>query len=177
MEVSRLTFSEELVKKMQNPGISKKRKRELRTELILDYIRSKPAGSILSKMELVNAARYNKNSKASGYIFIDSLIKKGIIKAEKAGIGNQSGYEWTIPGDATSLNNVTQPKVDENKPDVPEITPVLNCNCGCNAQNEINSEVTIDNDEYITTLIQTAKDFTWRTNSDSLRGFIDWLSN
>lgn len=151
MEVSKLSFTEETRLKLQNPTLTRKRRNELRTELIIDYIRNKPQGTPISIKELCSAARYPSNKYKTGYGHIQKMIQRGLISQERTGPGRRAKGIYTVIGDAKKIVQSTTPtKPVIVKPKTIEPT---------NTQH----------------IVEAAKKFAWEHNSDSLRAFIATL--
>jgi hypothetical protein len=120
MEVTKLSISQETQNRLNNAGnLTFKRKRQIRTEGVLNLIRSKPAGHLFKQIELIQAAGYrvqkwDSKGYASGYNFITNLIKKGIIN--KIEDGPSFTFAYCIPSDVkikTTELRVETPREEE----------------------------------------------------------------
>lgn len=148
--------------------MTRKRKLKLRRQLILDYIRSKPAGTPISTSELIKAGQYK--SHGSGWQQLQTMKKKGILIQEQ--IPKSYKSIWTIPADAHTI----KPKdyilsderpygvdsaVDSAQKPVEQTEPLPKGVVGT-----VQTLYTVEN------IVQNAKQFAWERNSDSLRDFI-----
>ena len=176
MEVSKLTLSQEMEKQLSNPYLSQKRKQQLREDLIKDYIRSKPAGTEISVKELIDAAKMQRLSRGSSYAFIKRMMKrKSIIRTEEG----RYRYTWTIPGDAktvksnnTKLNTQNTPKVVKKAP-IEQRGPIK----VIKSTQEIKTPTIIKFQENNQHIINKIHEFYWKTTSNSLKEFEDWIKN
>lgn len=140
--------------KLLNPILSPMKKRELRQELVKDSIR-RAVGGVRTKQELIAAAGYQPNRSSSEYAnglnLITSMIKRRIISHNPT---NQFKKRWAVLEDV----KITPPSITESV--IPkEITLALQ------PQEDVNK----------VKLVDMAKDFAWRENSDSLRDFISYM--
>lgn len=151
MEVSKLTLSEEMRKQMQQPRITQQRKKELKTNLVKEYIKNKGENTPITKLTLGLSAGYRENQKASAYLFIEDLINKGIIT--KINIGKRK-FIWSIV-DNSKVSTATTPVVTKDKK--------------VEVAQELESKI---DKKSIDILV---KDFYWETDSDSLHEFLAWI--
>lgn len=165
MVASKVTISQETRAKLLNPILSPARKRELREELIKDSIRRATHG-YRTKQELIAAGGFNPDAKsgsyASGFGMINSMIKRGVISHEST---NAFKKRWTILADM----KVTPSPKQIAKTIVPTVAPAAG------------TEVMVALEEYKEVdkikLVDMAKEFAWRENSDSLRDFVAYMQN
>lgn len=163
MIASKITISPETREKLNNPVLSPMKKRELRRELVKDSIR-KAIGGTRTKQELIAAAGYNayrsSNEYANGLNLIDGMIKSGIISHNPT---NAFKKVWTVIEDV---------KVTPSPKKVAQeiVSPV-----------ETKLELTVEERPKVQvnkgTLLNLAKEFAWKNNSDSLREFIVYAEN
>jgi len=163
MNASKVIITPETREKLNNPVLSPLKKRQLREEMIKDSIR-KAVGGVRTKQELVAAAGFNPsgttNDYANGLGLITSMIKRGIINHNPT-----SSFKkvWSVTEDVKvtpSPKKVAQEIVApvETKPELTvEERPKVQVNKG--------------------TLLNLAKEFAWKNNSDSLREFIVYAEN
>ena len=165
MEVSKLTLSEEMERAIHNPRVSLKRKRELRTARVKEYINSLPAGTEISKRTLGQVAGYQKTSLASSYVFIDSLIKSGEIHCERI---SRNKMSWSTDDGVRIITPKTSETSGSEEIDIIE---TKSSDDGIKSEVKDVEEVTLNrfNLEY------QAKLFVWEENSDSIREFVKWL--
>lgn len=150
---------------LNSPLLSKSKKRELKENLVKEYIRSKPAGMPIPPSKLIVAAHYDPNTQyQSGWAFVNNMVKKGIILKEKI-VRSDSSY-WTVPGDATTVVPPTEKSTEDLIGDDQAINRVW-------PSEPLNS--IIDPPKDVSWIITKAKEFAWRENSDSLREFIDYI--
>lgn len=156
MVASKVTISPETKVKLNNVYLSPQKKRELREEMIKERIRNTPDG-FLTKQELVAAAgldpNANGNEYARGVAMLGSMIKRGIIAHEKT---HKFRKSWCVISDAKVT---TKPEPVEK-----DIMP-----------REVMIALTRTVDKM--KLVDMAKEFAWRENSDSLRAFIIYAEN
>lgn len=166
MEASKVTISPQT---LNGPIMTRKRKLKLRRSLILEYIRSKPAGTPISTSELIQAGQYK--SYGSGWQQLQTMKKKGIIIQEQ--IPKSYKSIWIIPGDARVSKPATEDwKLSKNPPyGIPkEVTE---------KPQEFQTDAvpkgvvgTVQTLYSVENIVQNAKQFAWERNSDSLRDFI-----
>lgn len=108
VEASKVTISQAT---LNGPLMTRKRKLNLRRNLILEYIRSKPAGTPISTSELIRAGQYK--SHGSGWQQIQTMKKKKLLVQENIPKSHKS--LWHIPGDAkvkTVYNKTQEEKIE-----------------------------------------------------------------
>jgi len=160
MIASKLIISQETREKLLNPVLTPMKKRELREELIKDSIRKAVAGS-RTKQELVAAAGFNpdatSNDYANGNGLVNSMIKRGIISHNPTRSFRKT---WTVCEDVRvtpTPKQVADAIVQPEKEIIVQTKEKVQVNKG--------------------TLINLAKEFAWKNNSDSLRDFIMYTEN
>jgi hypothetical protein len=148
MEASRVIIGPDMEKSINDPRLSSSRKKELRIHHVINLINSRPVGTLFKKIELVRAAGFTtQNSRARGYLFIDSMIENGIINTNGEHKTKSSWYVIDTDKHKEHLNPSTQ---------IPDVK----------------TKVEINVQQHIETL---AVDFAWNNNTDSLRDFIKYL--
>lgn len=160
--ISKLTISPETRTQLNNPALSQAKRRELREQKVKESIRTSIGGR-RTKQELVVAAGYDSNTKSSGYAnglgLVNSMIKRGIISHNNT---NQFRKVWEICAEV-------KPRV------TPSPTKIAHSIFG-KKEEPVEAEIVVELKEQLTLdkvkLIDMAKDFAWRENSDSLREFI-----
>ena len=159
MIATKLVISQETRARLNNPVLSPAKKRLLREEMIKESIRKAPGG-IRTKQELIVAAGYNPKSRtkdyANGLNLISSMVKRGVIYHATT---DSFKKRWFVanevkvtPSPRSIAKELFGPK--EVKVEPKEKLPVS-----------------------AVELVQLAKDFAWRENSDSLRDFIAYMQN
>tara|TARA_B100001245_G_C22894477_1_gene431580 strand:- start:5386 stop:5877 length:492 start_codon:yes stop_codon:yes gene_type:complete len=158
---ARLVITPETRAKLNNPVLSPTKKRELREQLIKDRIR-KAAGSGVTKQELIATAGYSpkttSNEYANGLGLIASMIQRGVISHLPT-----KGFKkvWSVAEDVKSKR--------EKPKDIDMPLPIISKEATVSRQEptEINR----------VKLVDMAKEFAWRKNSDSLREFISYIED
>lgn len=164
MNASRLVISPETREKLNNPVLSPMKKRQLREQMIIESIR-KAVGGSRTKQELIVAAGFSPdaktNSYAAGHTLINSMIKRGLITHNAT---NAFRKNWTVladvkvtPSAKAVAQEVVTPKAEVKPELVVEERPKVVVNKG--------------------TLLNLAKEFAWKHNSDSLRDFVVFAEN
>jgi hypothetical protein len=159
MLASKVTITPETRAKLDAPALSPSKWRQLREELIKDCIRNRSGGAA-TKQELVAAAGLNPEATSTEYAkgihLLKRMVERGIISHNNT---NQYRKSWTVIED---VKVKPSPKQVASEVVIPE-------------------EVTVELKEYnhLTSmkLVEMAKEFAWRTNSDSLREFIAYTEN
>lgn len=152
MEASKLVISAE---NLRFKPMSRGKRSQLRKENIKALIRSRPAGSKITSADFqaVTGAKYQ-----TIWSMLNSMIRKGEITRTPMP-GKTKLYSWVVNEDV----KVTKPSVDEapsaDKQDTPE-----------RSQPDEHTAT----DKTPSSLLVSAKDFAWETNSDSLREFVQW---
>lgn len=156
MLASRVTILPETRVKLNNILLSPTKKRELREEMIKERIRKTPDG-FLTKQELVAAAGLHpdarSNEYARGVAMLNSMVRRGILAHEQT---HKFRKSWTVLADV----KVTPSPEQVAEAVVPKEIMVL-------------QDRTVDRAK----LVDMAKEFAWRSNSDSLREFIVYVQN
>lgn len=108
MEVSKVTFTDQ-TKNAIHSDLTRKQKTELRRQKVIDYIRSKPSGHMISMNDLIDAAGYSSENYKAGWQFVDTMVKaKKINKHRSLGDPLSHRCPYTIPTDViTKRNGVT----------------------------------------------------------------------
>jgi len=166
MDASKVTLSDKMKIAIQNPTLSRRKKAELKRELVKEYIRSKPSLTPISPSELMMAARYNpknKNEYSTGWSFVNNMVTRRHLTKEPIPKSDKS--IWTIPGD--SRTTVSKPKI-ENLPPQPSTR-------GEYMDVGFISHKLIPKNEIVSSVEKYAKTFVWETGSFDLREFIRWL--
>lgn len=118
--------------------LSPKRRRQIRTDGVVEYINSKYKGCPISGVELMRAAGFNPVGNYgpdywNGYAFIKSLRKKGIIIKEDEPSKKKSS--WRVPEKARPMRPMLQAKVqvvernltpEDEVPEKPYVVKVKN---------------------------------------------------
>jgi len=153
---SRLILTPETRAKLSNPVLSAVKKRQLREEMIKDSIRS-AVGGMRTKQELIVAAGYSPDAKtndyAKGHTLIGSMLRRGIISHNKT---NAFKKIWTVHEDV---------RVTPSPKQVAAAIVVKEPVVALKEQEELDK----------VKLVDMAKEFAWRENSDSLREFIAYM--
>ena len=186
MEVSRVSFTQQTRQAMSNPNLSRKKKLKLRQQLVFEYIRSKPAGTPLTIIELARAGGWKPG--AGGWNGINNMIKnKLLVKSDAPG---ERGSIWTISADARVVNPGFA-KVTTNPETVNEVrneSGKPECRCSVfpfTPHSHLTTDKVSENirpdvkQPFVYTkgyFTDKAKQFAWEHNSDSLREFISTLS-
>lgn len=106
MEASKILFSQQTRAALTARPMSPKHRVKLRKERVKDYIRSKPAGAIISITELGMAAGFTEKT-SGGWTFIRSMMRSGeIVKQDNGGPRTLS---WSVPDKFTSPTTVEPP--------------------------------------------------------------------
>lgn len=180
MDVSRVTLTNETRLAMENNPLLKdgRAKSKFRKAKILEYIRSKPAGSHFGIGELITAGGYTSKQYGTGWAFIQRMVKDKIIWIEKT---DKFKKLVTIPGDAKTVAEATKPKAESKKP---EEKNVVNDDLqkpdrehlGVYSPNKPTLKIEVPKKLYrVEDIRGRAKQFAWEHNSDSLRDFIATL--
>lgn len=91
-EIARVNIQRSTMEEAQKPIYGDK-KRELRRQAIMAYIRSRPAGT---KIKMPEFAKIYNGTPANTFSFVNRMLRDGLI--EKHNIGIRTFY-YTIPGD------------------------------------------------------------------------------
>jgi hypothetical protein len=158
MIASKLIITQETREKLNNPVLSPTKKRELRERMIKDKINNS-IDSKFTKQELVVAAGFNPitttNEYANGLGLVNSMVKRHIIMHNNT---TEFRKVWTV--------------IDNMK-----VTPTPKQVAGSVVKKEpvvvLSEKTELDK----VTLVDMAKEFSWRENSDSLRNFIAYMHN
>lgn len=164
MIASKLTITNETREKLLNPALSPQKKKALRQELIVDRIRRSMSGAC-TKQELIAAAGFdvsNARDYAKGFNLIERMVKRKIIAHNQS-----TSYRkfWTITADVRTHR-------------IPKEAPVVSPTPEQVALSVLPKEVLVElqEPEQLTSikLVEMAKEFAWKNNSDSLRDFIQY---
>jgi hypothetical protein len=158
MVASKVTISQETRAKLDNPILTKAKKSKLREELIKDYIQAR-RGGIATKQQLIAAAGFDPNARsnsyASGIAFLRRMMKHDIISHDNT---NKFKKVWTVkeaskvsPTPAQVAESIVKPPVVVELKEFEKVNSVQ--------------------------LVDMAKEFAWKQNSDSLRDFIQYVEN
>jgi hypothetical protein len=161
MEASKVTISGETLK-AHVATLDKKRKTELRREAVKAYINSKPAGTVIKTANFQAIGGFN--SEANAAAFINRMVRDKIIGKQLAEGSKRSFNFWVIDEYAP------QPAIEAETPTEPDFNQAV-------AEAERARVETKINDHFAPSkfgLIEAAREFAWRNNSDSLRDFINW---
>lgn len=160
---ARVIITQETREKLDNPVLSPAKKRELREQLIIESIR-KAVGGTRTKQELIAAGGYDPRgttaSYAAGLQHLSSMVKRGLITHNATSSFKKN---WTVLADVKTKPAVT-PKPEAVAEEIvkPEVKPELIV--------EEKPKVQVNKG----TLLNLAKEFAWKRNSDSLREFIEY---
>lgn len=154
MEVSKVTLTDQTRARLQNPTLGRLRRQELRRELVMEYIKTKPNGSIFTTGEINKVAFPEGHLRSNVLKFIKAMKRDHLIDIEA--IPNTYKY-ILIPTDATTVKKPEQ-----------KLEPVWK------AAPESEQPTTQASDAPMT-LSDYARDFAWEKNSDSLREFITFM--
>lgn len=161
---ARVIITQETREKLDNQALSPLKKRELREQMVIESIR-KAVGGERTKQELIAAAGYSPVGTSPDYArglgFLQGMIKRKVIMHNDTSTFKKV---WTVLADVKVKPLVTptpQAVAQEVVAPAPELTveekPKVQVNKG--------------------TLINLAKEFAWKHNSDSLRDFIVFAEN
>lgn len=161
MDASKVTIGTETrLAMMNNPLLtSRKAKSKFRQQRLLDYIRSKPAGTTFGMNELIAVAGYTEKQYATGWAWVNRLARDKIIWIEK---NNKFKKLVTIPSDSHLLNEPEQPNASAEEPEVPQ--PEAEKPTGL--VGNVTVLYTVED------IVHNAKQFAWEHNSDSLRDYV-----
>lgn len=154
MIASKVSVSQETLAKLNSPAVSKGKQRKIKIQAVKEYIRSKPSGTIITQDELMAEAGYDprmSKRRVAGAQFIYQLGKKGIIKPLPVS-GRYGTYSYCVPGDAKVTVPAPKAPVKEEK----QLTWIANA-------------------EQVKSIESMARDYSWNKDSDSLRGFINYI--
>ena len=165
MNASKVTITQETRERLNNEALSPIKKRQLREQMIIESIR-KAVGGTRTKQELIAAAGFSTDARslnyAKGHTLIGSMIKRGIITHNATTTFKKN---WTVLSDVKTVVTPTPKEVAESI-----VAPV-----------EKAPEIMIEEKPKVQvnkgTLINLAKEFAWKNNSDSLREFIAFADN
>jgi hypothetical protein len=99
MEASKVTLNSRMIEHLNNPIMNRKKKYKLRENAIIEYINSKPNGSLISMSELISTAHM---SVQGGYTFINRMLKEKKIFREPA--RKRGMYTWSTKKDIKIIN-------------------------------------------------------------------------
>lgn len=164
MLASKVTISQETRARLDNPTLTESKRHKLRQELIKDTIR-RANGRRLSKQQLIAAAgldpRTETNDYKRGMALVRSMIRKRQIIQKS---GNRLGGGWKVVGDKSKQTNVNVRPTPQDM-----------------AESVMPKSVAVELQDYKVvdklTLLNMAKEFAWKENSDSLREFINYIEN
>lgn len=139
--------------KLQSPLLSRKRKHELRVEILKDYITRKPYGTRIKTQEFQKLLHFKTD--ANAWAFIEKTVKQGTIVKHELSIRR---FFYTVPGETHITKPVTAgPPPAEEKPEVDQI---------------------IGERQYsIAQLNNEAMKYFWAYDDTSIKGFINWLKS
>lgn len=152
-EIARVTIDPETIKLAEKP-LTAKRRKELKRERVLDYIRNKPYGQKMGSLELVDVLGIFKST-GGAWMYLKSLVRDGYITEHPISL-KRSFYTVNEP--------VTITKSAKDKHVLPA-TPVIE-------KPQTKAETTQPNLETL------AMQFAWQHplfNND-LREFVKWYS-
>jgi hypothetical protein len=172
MQASKVIISQETREKLNNQALSPLKKRELREQMVIAAIR-KAVGGTRTKQELIAAAGYNPAGTSPDYArglgFLTGMVNRGLITHNDT---NTFKKNWTVLADVKT----TKAKDPEIMPTAVEIAKAIVA-----PEEEKAPEVVVELKEKTHvnkgTLINLAKEFAWKHNSDSLREFIAFADN
>lgn len=144
MEASKVTISPTTVEWNR---LGKKKKTNLRRKLIIEYIQSKPAGTLIKMGEFREVCHFTTDPNTNA--FVQRMLRDGVI-SQYAGEKPRTHY-YAVTGAVRLVKPKATPPPPEDEPTTEE--PVRS-----------NHNLT----EY-------AKQFAWERNSDSLREFVAYM--
>lgn len=166
MEASKVIISQDMQDYINNPKISTERRMQLRADRVVEYIKSKPAGEYIKKLDLVHAAGYvTENNRARGYSFIDSLISSKKISCHQ---DSRTRMSWSV--NDSKISNTEKPSANLDKPKKPPIKDSEEP-----SKNEIDIPRGCRVKKQLADIKYEAQQFAWNYSSDSLREFINYL--
>lgn len=157
MQASRVTVSLETRAKMANPVLDNNKRRKLRMQLVKEAIIGRKSGKF-SKQELIAVAGYDPTPGQSDYwkgaALLRTMLNRRAISHDKTG---RRIKVWKV-------TNAPKPVVQE---------PL--------AETVMPKEIVVALQDYKqvekVALLDMAKEFAWKENSDSLREFIAYVEN
>lgn len=166
MQASRVTISP---KTLELNGLSRKRKSQLRTESVKEFLRSKPAGTTVTISHLMSAAGYNpRTSYGVGWAFIGRLLRDKVIVCDDP-LSKKFEKSYSIPGDTHTVKPANWKPSDNPPYGVPKEATEKPQTFETEKPGLVGTVQTLYTVENI---VQNAKQFAWERNSDSLRDFI-----
>ena len=178
MIASKVSFSQKTREALDRP-MTPLQRRKIKINRVKEYVRSVPSGQKIRLTDLYFAAGYTKATKSAGYQFIKKIADKGIIKLH--GDKNTEFRVVTIPEDVkvtkpaeTPEANKTEQKVDEAVNKVNHKLEAAQYLKAPEAPLPLPRELGISL-EFASQVKRLAKEYSWRSNDDSLRGFINSL--
>jgi hypothetical protein len=168
MEASKVTISGETLK-AHVATLDKKRKTELRREAIKAYINGKPAGTVIKTANFQAIGGFN--SEANAAAFINRMVRDKVIGKQLAEGSKRSFNFWVIEPDYTPKDEAVN---TEAMPNQVGLEPDFNQAVAEAERARVENKI---NDHFAPSkfgLIEAAREYAWRNNSDSLRDFINW---
>lgn len=191
MIASKVTITKETRAKLDNPILTKEKKNKLRQEMIKDFIRNAESG-LATKQELVAAAGYNPDGTtqeyAQGLGMVNRMVRHNVIshnptvERKKTWVVNEDVH--TAPTIKPALPEMAAEIVAEAEAASKPVEDVVEEPVVVEPVTEIPQApqgAIVELKEFPTLtsmkLVDMAKEFAWRNNSDSLRDFIDFIEN
>ncbi len=166
MEASKVIISHDMQDYINNPKISTVRRMQLRADRVVEYIKSKPAGEYIKKLDLVHAAGYiTENSRARGYLFIDSLISSKKIYCHQ---DSRARMSWSV--NDSKVSNTEKPSEKLDKPKKPPVKDKEEL-----SESKVDITKSRGVKKQLADIKYEAQQFAWNYSSDSLREFINYL--
>ncbi len=167
-----IQFSRETALKLDNKALDYSKRRAVRLNRIREYVYSYRVGTTFSKLELGIAAGYTIDQAPGAKGFIKSLEGNGFIRFH----GGYKAKRWlvTFPGDDKATEQKVapvEPVSSEPTEVVQETTPQPPADEQPVPHYNLDAEDGLDVD-FIQRVHKLAKDYAWRHNDDSLRGFV-----
>lgn len=178
MHASRVIFSQKTQELLRSPIMNSSRKVKLRRQRVIEFIHQLPNGEA-TMADLIAAAGYDvKRSKGqytTGWSFVNRLIQKNVITpTELEGKVNGRVKQWAVNADVKTTKPAEEPQkeevaVEEEDEAEPEVE---------RPSFEFNTTSTSDFNAAATGwMVQHAKEYAWRNDSNSLRHFVAWMES
>jgi hypothetical protein len=152
MEASKLTVDN---KTYELNKLGRNKKTSLRRKLLVDYIQSKPAGTIITLADLMGVGQITSSGWATG--FVQRMIRDGVI-ARYDGDRPRTHYYGVL---TNIRSHKIEPVVEHEIPvETPVEIPVVKAPVAQNAYEIV---------------LGLAKDFWWEERSIELRAFVEWV--
>lgn len=179
MEASKVSFTRHTRELLNARPMSRTARSKLRVQRVKEYIRELPFGEC-QKADLIAAAGYDtrvQQQYANGWAFIQRLIRTKVIQATE-GSNPKNSYvkKWVVLGDVTVTKTAKQFNEDGDIPgiELKGVNSITVHDVNVEPENEVPTPGPV-REPVLVDLIQSAKDFAWNTNSDSLREFVAWV--